>query len=170
MKKCIQPNSPGVISMHPCQLLLMFSCFWPVDGKSRTPSTPDPLEHPLEYPHNRRSHTLKHGHTMKRSQATTMRIPKSVTDPDCIPTDGTAYTGNANTTKSGLTCQMWSVNTPNEHDYNDVGEHNYCRSPDGDDIWCITTDPRKKWEYCDVPVCVTYTKGIDLLNILYSFI
>ena len=90
-----------------------------------------------------------------------MRIPKSVADIGCIPTDGTAYTGNASTTESGLICQMWSVNTPHEHSNTGVGEHNYCRSPDGDAIWCYTTDPGTKWEYCDVPFCMTYTKGID---------
>ena len=29
-----------------------------------------------------------------------------------------------------------------------------CRNPDGDSgPWCYTTDPDKRWEYCDVPVC-----------------
>ena len=28
------------------------------------------------------------------------------------------------------------------------------RNPDGDSgPWCYTTDPDKRWEYCDVPVC-----------------
>ena len=88
------------------------------------------------------------------------RSPKSVEDVGCLPTDGTAYTGTANTTESGRTCQMWSVNTPHAHGANDVGDHNYCRSPDGDAPWCFTTDPGKRWEYCDVSHCVTFTKGI----------
>ena len=31
--------------------------------------------------------------------------------------------------------------------------HNYCRNPDSEDggVWCYTTDPKVKWEYCDVP-------------------
>ena len=31
--------------------------------------------------------------------------------------------------------------------------HNYCRNPDSEDggVWCYTTDPDVKWEYCDVP-------------------
>ena len=151
--------------MHPCQLLLMFSCLWLVDGK--TPSTSDP--------HNRRSHWLsnnqKNGRAIKGSQPKDTRIPKSVTDTGCIPTDGTPYTGNVSTTESGLTCQMWSVDTPHEHSFNGVGEHNYCRSPDGKmKVWCYITDPGRIGEYCDVPSCVTYTKGIDLLNIFYRFI
>ena len=148
--------------MHPSQLLLLLPCLLPVDC-SRTPSP----SHPLKHPHTHRrthspSHHLKHGHIIKRSQTKNMRIPKSVGDPGCIPTDGTAYTGHANTTESGLTCQMWSDDTPHEHSNTGVGEHNYCRSPDGDKIWCYTTDPEKQWEYCKVPFCMTYTKGINL--------
>jgi hypothetical protein len=31
-----------------------------------------------------------------------------------------------------------------------LGDHNMCRNPDGaDTIWCYTTDPKKRWEYCD---------------------
>ena len=75
--------------------------------------------------------------------------------------NGKAYNGTANTTESGLTCQMWSVNTPHEHNFNDVGDHNYCRDPYSESkAWCYTTDPGTRWEYCDVPVCVTFTKGI----------
>ena len=35
-----------------------------------------------------------------------------------------------------------------------LGDHNYCRNPDGESggIWCYTTDPKKRWEYCD-PKC-----------------
>jgi hypothetical protein len=29
-------------------------------------------------------------------------------------------------------------------------ESNYCRNPDGENsIWCYTTDPARRWEYCD---------------------
>ena len=34
--------------------------------------------------------------------------------------------------------------------YGTTGGHNYCRNPDGEaSIWCYTTDPAKRWEYCD---------------------
>ena len=79
---------------------------------------------------------------------------------DCIPTDGTAYTGKKSTTKSGRTCQMWSRQMPHKSNYPNTGEHNYCRSPDGDAIWCYTSDPKKQWEYCHVPLCMPHTKGI----------
>ena len=31
---------------------------------------------------------------------------------------------------------------------------NFCRNPDnGQDVWCYTTDPNTRWEYCDVNLC-----------------
>ena len=38
---------------------------------------------------------------------------------------------------------------------NFAAAENYCRNPDNEPggPWCYTTDPDKRWEYCDVPVC-----------------
>merc|ERR1719389_983192 len=34
-----------------------------------------------------------------------------------------------------------------------LGDHNFCRNPDGDStIWCYTTDPGARWNYCDTRV------------------
>ena len=48
---------------------------------------------------------------------------------------------------------MWSSQTPHIHDYSE-SEWNYCRNPDEEPKpWCYTTDPDKRWEFCDIPVC-----------------
>ncbi|XP_019621162.1 PREDICTED: plasminogen-like [Branchiostoma belcheri] len=80
--------------------------------------------------------------------------------------DGSDYRGNLSVTKSGRTCQRWDSNTPHfHHNYwpgtsgpgtdPDVAE-NYCRNPDSDGatLWCYTTDPKKRWEYCNNPACI----------------
>ncbi|XP_035697857.1 plasminogen-like [Branchiostoma floridae] len=73
---------------------------------------------------------------------------------------GSSYRGKVAVTNSGKKCQRWDRQTPQEHDrtpaeYPSSGlEQNYCRNPDGvDGVWCYTTDPGKRWEYYDVPVC-----------------
>ena len=61
-----------------------------------------------------------------------------------------------NVTTSGRTCQVWAAQQPHEHTTGtELGEHNYCRDPHGDPngVWCFTTDPDKRWEYCSVPTC-----------------
>ena len=89
---------------------------------------------------------------------------QSAEDVGCQPSDGSAYTGKANSTVSGRTCQMWSVNNPHESYHPEVGEHNYCRSPDGDALWCYTTDPRKGWEYCRVPLCAKHKESVGKVD------
>jgi hypothetical protein len=58
-------------------------------------------------------------------------------------------------TPSGRTCQAWDQQSPHEHkrtaaNYPTAGlVGNFCRNPDGEkNIWCYTTDPEKRWEYC----------------------
>jgi hypothetical protein len=66
------------------------------------------------------------------------------------------YRGHQSQTRSGLECQAWAVQEPHAHaaspaDYPDAGlVGNYCRNPDGESsIWCYTTDPDTRWEFCD---------------------
>ena len=80
---------------------------------------------------------------------------------------GHGYEGEASLTVSGRVCQMWESNTPQKHNYTqewassyrgmdlaDFMPENYCRNPDGrPGPWCYTTDPSKRWELCDIPVC-----------------
>ena len=72
---------------------------------------------------------------------------------DCQADDGKNYKGEMNKTKSGKDCQDWAEQSPHKHKYKDVGEHNFCRNPDHDAVWCYTTDKKKRWEKCDVPQC-----------------
>ncbi|XP_009484865.1 plasminogen [Pelecanus crispus] len=84
------------------------------------------------------------------------------TTSDCINGNGKDYRGTVAKTGTGRTCQEWSSQKPHVHKYFTPVTHpragldkNYCRNPDGDvnGVWCFTTDPEKKWEYCEIPRC-----------------
>jgi len=74
--------------------------------------------------------------------------------------NGAYYSGTLNKTESGRTCQNWTSQSPHRHDrtpwnhrfrHKRLGNHNYCRNPDGESrIWCYTTDRRKRWEKCSI--------------------
>nr|XP_054761277.1 apolipoprotein(a)-like [Lytechinus pictus] len=87
-------------------------------------------------------------------------------DPECDPSPkggnisscwydykGLNYTGTLSQTLYGRTCQNWSLDSPHDHSYNHVGDHNYCRNPDHiATAWCYTTDVNVRWEYCAVGI------------------
>ncbi|CAG0890885.1 unnamed protein product [Darwinula stevensoni] len=71
-----------------------------------------------------------------------------------------------NVTRSGMKCQPWLSQPPNEHsniltlsafpDHGMDSRHNYCRNPDVEKErpWCYNgegTNP--EWEYCDIQLC-----------------
>merc|ERR1719207_149704 len=71
--------------------------------------------------------------------------------------NGQDYLGCQYQTVSGYMCQNWLEQTPQSHSYipdwypdGHLGDHNFCRNPDGDStIWCITTNPSVRWEFCE---------------------
>ena len=77
------------------------------------------------------------------------------------------YRGTISKTKTGFTCQKWTSQTPNEHNRTPenfpgqgLGDHNYCRNPDGEvkGAWCYVDDVQgPRWDYCS---CGKYTRFI----------
>jgi len=75
--------------------------------------------------------------------------------------------GTVSATVSGMKCQSWSSNTPhvpakdasvdaNYPDGSRKAAKNYCRNPYSswtEGVWCYTTNPNRRWEPCDVPLC-----------------
>ncbi|XP_062292830.1 plasminogen [Scomber scombrus] len=93
-------------------------------------------------------------------------IPSTATETpperDCKIGNGVTYRGPTTITTLGVTCQAWTSQTPHRHNsftprsHPDKGlEANNCRNPDGDvnGPWCYTTDPNKKWDYCQIQDC-----------------
>ncbi|XP_028330018.1 hepatocyte growth factor activator isoform X2 [Gouania willdenowi] len=84
---------------------------------------------------------------------------------ECYTSRGTDYRGVVDTTESGAQCLPWNsdllfdelhVGTVNSSLMRGLGDHGYCRNPDGDrKPWCyVLNDGAISWEYCDVPSCV----------------
>lgn len=93
---------------------------------------------------------------------------------ECMGPGGSyAYRGTLSTTKSGKTCQKWSVAEPQPNTYSKyytelgLGDNNYCRDPKDqyEQPWCYTTDDNTRWEACDVPVCSNYDLPIGTAEV-----
>ncbi|TMS02322.1 Hepatocyte growth factor activator [Larimichthys crocea] len=95
---------------------------------------------------------------------------------ECYNSRGTGYRGVVGTTVSGARCLPWNsdllydelhVGTVVASPLRGLGEHAYCRNPDGDKMpWCYTlNDSAISWEYCDVPPCVMPVSSSRLFNI-----
>ena len=65
-------------------------------------------------------------------------------------TSGRSYAGEANATVDGIPCQRWSDTEPHNHNFTDVGDHNFCRNPEGvvaPQVWFHTTDHEVLLQY-----------------------
>ena len=81
---------------------------------------------------------------------------------NCKLGNGRSYRGHQERTSSGLPCQKWSAQWPNQHQFSMMmgGEletaSKFCRNPGGlgEHPWCFVNDsPQLRWEYCDIPDC-----------------
>ena len=90
---------------------------------------------------------------------------------------GADYRGCQTRTRSGNLCQQWDSQSPHGHSttsssYPTAGlVSNYCRNPDGESsIWCYTTDPDQRWEYCDpLPTGARRCSATVFLNLFLVF-
>ncbi|XP_066211332.1 hyaluronan-binding protein 2 [Saccopteryx leptura] len=84
---------------------------------------------------------------------------------DCYVGDGYSYRGKVSKTVNQHSCLHWNSHLLLQEHYNTfmedaeahgIGEHNFCRNPDGDKKpWCFikVSNTRVKWEYCNVSAC-----------------
>ena len=87
------------------------------------------------------------------------------------------YSGDVNTTKTGLQCQRWDAQTP--HMYNITMDmlpeldlpsaRNYCRDPDAFIVclWCYTMDPDVRWQCCNVWRCFPATSRSQFYMLMF---
>ncbi|KAI8521059.1 hypothetical protein Bbelb_008130 [Branchiostoma belcheri] len=87
-------------------------------------------------------------------------VAMSLSHRECYVEQGETYRGTASTTLSGRTCISWSEATNMRYStmrYPDgefgLGDHNYCRNPDGDkQPWCYV-NMEQGFDYCEIPKC-----------------
>ncbi|KAJ8316401.1 hypothetical protein KUTeg_006415 [Tegillarca granosa] len=93
---------------------------------------------------------LQGGNTVMFHFVFIVRIEKQ-----CITsTLGLEYFGFANTTSTGKKCEAWIMDSPTDHDFNQL-PINECRNPDlsPKGPWCYTIDNSTRYEECDIPFC-----------------
>ncbi|XP_072113200.1 LOW QUALITY PROTEIN: hepatocyte growth factor activator [Mobula birostris] len=85
---------------------------------------------------------------------------------NCYEDDGVTYKGTEDESESNTECMPWkesflrnklNVSSLEEALRLGLGDHSYCRNPDGDkQPWCyVMLDNHISWEYCNIPKCGT---------------
>ncbi|KAM5132689.1 hyaluronan-binding protein 2 [Mantella aurantiaca] len=84
---------------------------------------------------------------------------------DCFKNNGLRYRGQVSRTRSGHNCLPWDSYLLSTENINafvpdiwhyGIGEHNFCRNPDGaEKPWCYYLDDKRKlrWDECELPAC-----------------
>ena len=110
---------------------------------------------------NKNTETRNYGHCEISKCSSSNSNIEATTDKTCMTGNGFKYRGRQTRTKNGYTCQNWLKTYPhNPHSavkkkIPSNANHNYCRNYDNDKSgpWCYTTNPRKKYDYCDIKQC-----------------
>ncbi|PHJ15423.1 kringle domain-containing protein, partial [Cystoisospora suis] len=86
----------------------------------------------------------------EKPQATLLQIQSETCMCDERVRPKAPYEGCQSKTRTGRTCMPWNTQTPHRHIELITESHNYCRNPDNEDeIWCYTTDPDVRYDFCD---------------------
>uniref|UniRef100_A0A8B9QM30 Hyaluronan binding protein 2 n=1 Tax=Apteryx owenii TaxID=8824 RepID=A0A8B9QM30_APTOW len=83
---------------------------------------------------------------------------------DCYEEGSFEYRGRVNQAANGKTCLHWNSHILLDYSINSfmkdadsygIGEHNFCRNPDGDEKpWCYIKKKNKvEWDFCDISPC-----------------
>ncbi|XP_078692201.1 tenascin-X-like isoform X9 [Branchiostoma floridae x Branchiostoma belcheri] len=146
----VQPNQRGVITSSGGSSSSGGQAFLvPVGGSSGGTQDGQTVVHRF---HGRPDDALQSGQTTP--------APEEGHNKDCYHDNGEDYRGQASTTEKGSQCVKWSASDffqYSSYEYTQgefgIGDHNYCRNPDGDaKPWCYA-DAEGTYEYCAIQQC-----------------
>merc|ERR1712216_80848 len=121
-----------------------------------------PLVYPEEYPVSEARASVLAVCTSTAEQlkpwakvADNFSVSASTSCDETIHGNGADYRGCQSRTSTGRACQKWSSQVPHTHNWGfhaklgkELGDHNFCRNPNGEStIWCYTTSSTT-WEFC----------------------
>ncbi|XP_065815910.1 plasminogen activator, urokinase a [Labrus bergylta] len=95
----------------------------------------------------------------KRSKKRWLPEPRETNNEMCRSGDGSSYRGFVSESAYGSRCINWNRFTQPRGASKGLGDHNYCRNPNGSLMpWCRVRRGQKYLrEFCDIPRCSTET-------------